>query len=64
MEQEKSIRHAKRKGCKDRKAESIDGRIGGGYSRSSEEDPVMGLERRGIRIQRLALYNFERRRMQ
>lgn len=50
MEQEKPIRHAKRKSRIDRKAESIDGRIGGGYSRSSVEDSVMGSERRGIRI--------------
>lgn len=64
VEQEKSMRHDKRKSYVDSKAESIDGRIGGGYSRSSVEDPVMGLERRGIRIQRLSLYNFERRRMQ
>lgn len=64
MEQEKPIRHGKRKSRIDSKAESIDGRIGGGYSRSSEEDSVMELERRGIRIQRLSLGNFERRRMQ
>lgn len=64
MEQEKSIRHAKRKSCIPKKAESIDGRIGGGYSCSSVEDLVMGLERRGIRIWQIELNNFERRRNQ
>lgn len=64
MEQEKPVRNDKGKSHIPKKAESTDGRTGGGYSRSSEEYPVMGLERRGIRIQRLALYNFERRRMQ
>lgn len=64
MEQEKPIRHDKRKGRINSKAESIDGRIGGGYSRSSVEDSVMGLERRGIRIWQMEKNNFERRRIQ
>ncbi len=58
MEQEKSKRHAKRKGYTTKKAESIDGRFGGGFPRSSVESPVMGLEQRGERIWQIALHNF------
>jgi len=64
MEQEKSVRHDKRKSHTPKKAESIEGRAGGGYSRSSDKDSVMGLERRGIRIWQISLSNFARRRMQ
>jgi hypothetical protein len=64
MEQEKSVRHGKRKSHIRKKAESIEGRIGGGYSHSSDKDSVMGLERRGIRIWQISLNNFARRRMQ
>ncbi len=64
MEQEKSVRNDKRKSHTPKKAESIEGRIGGGYSRSSDKDPVMGLEQRGIRIWQISLNNFSIRRNQ
>lgn len=59
MEREKQIGNVKRK-CQrrmKREAESIDVPVCDGFLRSSVDIPVMGMERRGKRIQRNVLCN-------